>query len=181
MLFSAAFFLLCPWHNLFVLLTLLFINISMPCTLYLATKTTLGREGWTFGLLAMALLPGFFLGQLLVGNTLCQMLLEPLMATILLETVMLLLMHEYRWQVLAASTVFNICTNMPLNFAVMTLALTSPLQLILLEGTVVVVEFFGYWLVLRDRRCAFKYSLLCNVFSFLVGLLCQHCVGLLAH
>jgi hypothetical protein len=57
-LLSGICWLMCPWHDGFVLLTLLLINLSMPCTLYWATKAVPGREGWAFGLLAMALLFG---------------------------------------------------------------------------------------------------------------------------
>lgn len=173
MLLCAATFLMCPWHNAFVLLTLLLVNISMPCTLYWATKAVPGREGLTFGLLAMALLPGFFLGQLFKGNVTCHILLVPLMATILLESFLLLCMREYRWRVLAISVVFNIFTNVPLNAFVMTYHISSPPYIIGMECLVVAVEFAGYWLVLRNCRIAFKYSILCNSFSFLVGCIFQ--------
>ena len=174
MLLSATTFLMCPWHDVFVLTTLLLINISMPCTLYLATKAVPGREGWTFGLLAMALLPGFMLGHLAKDNATCQMLLEPLMATILLESLLLLCMREHRWQVLAASVMLNIFTNVPLNAFIMFFKVTSPFYLVGLECVVVVVEFIGYWLVLYDRCRAFKYSFLCNSFSALTGCLYQY-------
>lgn len=173
MLLSATVFLMCPWHDVFVLLTLFLINLSMPCTLYLATKAVPGREGWVFGLLAMALLPGYLLGNLTKGNATCQALLVPLMATILLESLLLLYMRERRWQVLAASVLLNIFTNVPLNAFIMAYGATSPLCLLGLECVVVAVEFVGYWLVLHNRSKAFVYSLLCNSFSFLVGFLCQ--------
>ena len=173
LLLSAAFFMMCPWHAAFVLLTLFLINLSMPCTLYLATKSVPGREGWAFGLLAMALLPGYLAGYLTKGDATCQALLVPLMATILLEGLLLLFMRERRWQVLAASVVLNIFTNVPLNAFIMAYGVTSPLCFVGLECVVVVVEFVGYWLVLHDRRKAFWYSLLCNSFSALVGFLFQ--------
>lgn len=173
MLFSATAFLMCPWHHVFVLLTLLLVNISMPCTLYWATKAVPGREGWAFGLLAMALLPGFMLGQVTKEDDFCQSLLVFLMATILLESLLLLCMHERRWQVLATSVVLNILTNVPLNAFIITCEVTFPLYLIGLECLVVVVEYIGYWLVLHEHRKAFKYSLLCNFFSVTVGSLYQ--------
>lgn len=171
MLLSATFFLMCPWHDGFVLATLLLINLSMPCTLYFATKAVPGREGWAFGLLAMALLPGFLLGYLSKGNATCQALLEPLMATILLESLLLLCLRERRWQVLAASVVLNILTNVPLNAFIMAYGITSPLGVMGLECVVVVLEFIGYWFVVHDRCRAFKYSFLCNSFSALSGFL----------
>ena len=173
MLLSCLTFLMCPWHDGFILMTLFLINLSMPCTLYWATKAVPGREGWTFGLLAMALLPGFLIGNLTKHDATCQDLLVPLMATIFLESLLLLYMRERRWQVLAVSVLLNILTNVPLNMFVMTYEVTYPLYLIGLECLVVAVEFIGYWLVLHNGRRAFKYSFWCNVFSAITGFLCQ--------
>ena len=173
MLLSATFFLMCPWHDCFVLITLLLINLSMPCTLYLATKAVPGREGWVFGLLAMAILPGFLLGYLSKDNAAYQAFLMPLMATILLESLLLLYMRERRWQVLSASVVLNIFTNVPLNAFIMAYNITSPFYIFGLECVVVVIEFIGSWFVLHDQRKAFKYSFLCNSFSALVGFFFQ--------
>lgn len=173
LLLSAAVFLICPWHDAFVLITLLLINISMPCTLYLATKAVPRREGLVFGLLAMVLLPGYLLGYLSKSNATCQALLVPLMATILLESILLLWMHERRWQVLSASVVLNIFTNVPLNAFIMAYEVTSPLYIVCLECVVVVAESIGYRLVIHNWHRAFKYSFLCNSFSFLVGCIFQ--------
>lgn len=174
MLLSAAVFLLCPLHSTFVLPTLFLINLSMPCTLYLATKAVPGREGWAFGLLAMALLPGFLIGILIKDNVICQALITPLMATILIESLLLFYLHEKRWQVLAVSVLLNIFTNLPFNAFVMAYEVTAPHFFVGLECLVVIVELFGYWLVLHDWRKAFKYSFLCNSFSALSGYLWQH-------
>lgn len=177
MLLSGTTFLICPWHDGFVLMTLFLINLSMPCTLYLATKAVPGREGWTFGLLAAALLPGFLLGYLTKYDVTCQELLVPLMATIILESLLLLCMRERRWQVLAISVLLNICTNVPLNVFVMAYNVISPLYLVGLECVVVAVELVGYWSVLHHRGKALKYSLLCNSFSALVGCFCQFVIS----
>ena len=142
MLLSGTTFLMCPWHDGFILTTLFLINLSMPCTLYWATKAVPGREGWAFGLLAMALLPGFLLGLLTKHDATCQALLEPLMATILLESVLLLCMREHRWQVLATSVVLNICTNVPLNAFVMAYSVTSPIYLVGLEWVQMIERVF---------------------------------------
>ena len=101
-------------------------------------------------------------------------LLVPLVATILLEGLLLLYMREYRWRVLATSVVLNVVNNVPLNAFVIAYMVTSPFCLFGLECIVVVVEFFGYWLVLHEPRRAFIYSFLCNSFSALVGLLFQY-------
>lgn len=170
MLLGGTTFLMCPWHDGFILATLFLINLSMPCTLYWASKTVPGREGWAFGLLAMALLPGFLLGNLTKQNAIYQALLVPLMGTILLESLLLFCIRERRWQVLAVSVLLNILTNVPLNLFVMAYEVASPLHLIGLECMVVAVEFIGYWLVLHDCRRALKYSVLCNFFSALVGI-----------
>ena len=179
MLLSAMAFLMCARHDVFILITLLLINISMPCTLFLATKAVPGREGWAFGLLAMAILPGYLLGYLSKDDTIYQMLLDPLMATIFLESLLLLCMREYRWQVLAVSVVLNIFTNVPLNAFIIAYTVTSPLYLVILECLVVVVEFMGYSFVLHDKHKAFKYSLLCNSFSAIVGCISQFLISLL--
>ena len=173
LLLSAAVFLMCPWHDTFVLITLLLINISMPCTLYLATKAVPRREGLVFGLLAMVLLPGYLLGYLSKNNVTCQALLVPLMATIFLESILLLWMHERRWQVLSASVVLNIFTNVPLNAFIMAYEVTSPLYIVCLECVVFAAESLGYRFVIQNWRRAFKYSFLCNSFSFLVRCLFQ--------
>ncbi len=173
MLLGAATFLMCPRHHAFVLSTLLLINISMPCTLYWATKAVPGREGWVFGLLAMSLLPGYMLGQLTKNDAISQALLVPLMATIVLESFLLLCLRERRWQVLAASVVLNILTNLPLNALILAYGVISPFQVLGMESVVVVVETIGYWLVLHNWRRAFKYSVLCNIFSAIAGCIFQ--------
>lgn len=169
MLIGATFFLMSPWHDIYVIGTLFLFNLTMPCTLYLAYKIVPRREGWAFGLLAMALLPGFLLGYLLKDNATYQALLSFLMATIILESFLLLCMRECRWQVLATSVVLNILTNVPLNAFMRSFGVYDPLNVIGLECLVVAVEFIGYWLVLHDRKRAFKYSLMCNLFSALIG------------
>lgn len=173
MLLGGTSFLMCPWHDEFVLATLFLINLSMPCTLYWAIKAVPEREGWGFGLLAMALLPGFLLGVLTKHDNTCQTLLVPLMATILLESFLLLCIQEHRWKILAISVLLNILTNVPLNAFVMAYKVTAPLYLVGLELLVIVVELIGYWFVLNNWRKAFKYSILCNSFSAIVGYICQ--------
>ena len=74
---------------------------------------------------------------------------------------------------MSASVVLNIFTNVPLNAFIMAYEVTSPLYIVCLECVVVVAESIGYWLVIHNWRRAFKYSFLCNSFSFLVGCLFQ--------
>ncbi|MDE7264216.1 MAG: hypothetical protein K2N64_06110 [Anaeroplasmataceae bacterium] len=64
MVFSTIF--LCLWNtNPYTLcLGIVFFNFSMPITLYYANCLSKGQEGFAFGLLAAALIPGYALGML---------------------------------------------------------------------------------------------------------------------
>ena len=87
-----------------------------------------------------------------------QTLIIVLLATILIELTVLWYLGERSRKVLAASVVINILTNPLLN-------------LFIGELLVVLVEGLWYcWFVRRPSQ-AFVYSLLCNAFSFLLGLL----------
>lgn len=164
--------MLCPLQSAFIPVTVFLINLSMPCTLYLANRAMPGREALAFGLLAAALLPGYYIGTSCVEHPLFPQMLTALLGTILIESLLLLYMRERRWQVLTASVVMNLLTNVPLNLVALTSHATLP-RIVGMECLVVLVEFLAYWAVLRDRRTAFTYSLICNVASYLAGLTCQ--------
>lgn len=161
-------------YSLFVLLMILFINISMPITLYLSNRCFPRREGFAFGMLAFILLPGFALGSYCVEDYLAYHLMFPLFETILIETLVLLLIKERRWSVLGISLLMNILTNVPLNLSIWLCEIPlTPIYIIVLEVAVVIVESVFYYLVLRNYHKALLYSLLCNATSYLVGLLVQ--------
>lgn len=165
-------FLLCPCHAALIPVTVFLVNISMPCTLYLANKVMPGREGLAFGLLAAALLPGYWLGGVCADNPSALYLLTPLLATILIEGIMLVYMREKAWRVLVACVVMNVLTNVPLNIIVSSSGVSWP-GVIGLESLVVIMEYFIYRGVRLDRRTALTYSVVCNATSFLAGLIFQ--------
>jgi hypothetical protein len=98
-----------------------------------------------------------------------QMLLVPLLATIVIEWGVLLFIGERRRNVLLASVVMNVLTNVPLNLYAVYVEFQGWSALIAGELLVVVVEALGYRMLLGDWRQAGIYSLLCNAISFLTG------------
>lgn len=98
------------------------------------------------------------------------LLLTALVATILIEYGVLLLLGERRRKVLLGSVVVNVLTNVPLNLY----AIHHDMDLagvILAEGLVVVAEALWYYAFTRSFGQSCVYSLLCNIVSFLTGLL----------
>lgn len=173
LLLTGACLLLSPQHLSFALALVLVINLTMPITLWLANQSLPGREGLSFGLLAAMLPLGVGLGATLTGYAIATPLLYVLVATMLIEVLVLLALREYRWQVLAMSVVMNILTNLPLNILVYNypqIHASLPMQ-IGLECGVVAIETMLYWMVLKDKRKAFSYAILCNATSYLLGML----------
>lgn len=107
--------LLCPFHIAVIPVTVFLANLSMPCTLHLAVSAMPGRTALAFGMLAAALLQGYWLGGMCMSLPAFWSLLNPLLATIIIESLMLLYMREKAWQVLTACVLMNILTNVPLN------------------------------------------------------------------
>lgn len=97
------------------------------------------------------------------------MLLVPLLATIVIEWGVLLFIGERRRNVLLASVVMNVLTNVPLNLYAVYVEFQGWSALIAGELLVVLVEALGYRMLLGDWRQAGIYSLLCNAISFLTG------------
>lgn len=174
LMLSGACLLLSGMHWTFAVLMVLSINITMPLTLHLANRSMPQRAGFAFGALAFMLIPGHALALYFAGSTAATHLLYTLVATIIIEALVLLALHERRWQVLAASVVMNVLTNLPLNLAVRFVPAlhhpSFPLQIVL-ECVVVVVESLLFYAVTRNRRTALLYALLCNATSYLCGLL----------
>ena len=100
------------------------------------------------------------------------LILLPLLLTIVLELIALLMMGERSRRVLLASVPINISTNLPLNLVAAHVDDITT-TVVVGEVVVVVVEALCYFWLLRDWRRAFVYSLLCNAFSFLAGLLLE--------
>lgn len=150
---------------------LFLVNCTMPVTLYLANVVMRGREGLAFGLLAAALIPGFLLSMnMSITSTSLSPLLMALVPTIAIEYGVLRLLRERRKGVLCSSVIVNILTNIPLNLYVLA-GNDSLIHIIIAEFIVICVEALWYYCYLRRWRQAVVYSVLCNLISFLVGLL----------
>jgi hypothetical protein len=155
-----------------VLIGVLVINFTMPMTLYLANKVLPGREGLAFGLLAAVLVPGYLLAHNGSLPFNIYFMVAALLLTISVELGMLRLMGEQRRKVFVGAVVINILTNVPLNLVLLTVG-SSIVGLLTGELLVVIVETVGYYILIRNWQRSFVYSLLCNVTSFLVGVLIQ--------
>lgn len=171
LMLSGVFLLLSGVHWAFVVPMVLSVNLTMPLTLHVANLSMPRRAGFAFGALAFVLIPGHALSLACGGHALTPLLLYPLVATIIIEALVLLAIREKRWQVLAASVAMNVLTNVPLNVAVLfvpAFRTSLPVHLAL-ECAVVAVEALLFSLVVGDRRKAVTYALLCNVTSYLCG------------
>ena len=153
---------------------LLFINGTMAVTLCWANKAMPGREGLSFGLLAAALMPGYILTM--AGTELFLMaplLLLTLVPTIIIELGVLWMLDEHRADVLGSSVIVNILTNIPLNLFLIHVTGPSWPAWVAGELLVILVETLWYRYFVGEWSRAFVYSALCNVISFLIGLLMQ--------
>lgn len=156
---------------------LLMVNATMAITLYLANRLLPGSEGLAFGLLAAALMPGYLLSQ--VGTdvgTMLPRLLWTLVPTVLIELAVLWLLLERRSRVLASSVLVNVLTNVPLNLLLLFYGVTAT-GVVAGELVVLLLEWLWYWRLTRRLGLSFLYSLLCNGFSFFLGLLAQVCMA----
>lgn len=151
------------------------INCTMPMTLYLANRLLPGREGLSFGLLAAVLIPGYLMAHNLHLSPDHNFMLSALLLTITIELGMLMLMGEKRRDVLIGSVAVNVLTNVPLNYFLLPYA-GNMAYLAVGELTVLFVEMLWYFYFVRQWQRAAIYSLLCNVTSFLVGVLIQYLI-----
>ena len=99
-----------------------------------------------------------------------QTLFIVLLATILIDLAVLQFLGERSRRVLGASVVINVLTNPLLNLYIAYVS-SSWDTIIMGELVVVLVEGLWYWIFVRRPSQAFAYSLFCNAFSFLLGLL----------
>lgn len=152
---------------------LLLVNGTMAITLYLANRVFPGKEGLAFGLLAAALMPGYLLymagGD--AANALPSLLLA-LLPTIGIEAGVLWLLREERADVLCASVMVNMLTNVTLNLYLLYIH-NSMGTIVTGELLVVLAEAGWYVYFTRSWRLSFAYSLLCNATSFFVGAFVQ--------
>ena len=102
------------------------------------------------------------------------MLTDPLILTILLEGLALLLMRERSplfylyWT--AVTTLTNLPVNLYLQFLFTGSILESWLAVAVLEALVFTVEFLLCLAYTKDKIKSAKYSAVCNLTSFLLGL-----------
>lgn len=153
-----------------VYLAVFLASLTMPLTLYLSNRYFSGNEGFSFGLLAAILFPGFFLAKALQGTYIADIISQTLIPTIVIEAIVLLLLRESRARVMIISFVGNVITNVPLNIFIRNYH-PSYCSVIGLEFLVVIIEALLYYLVLRKCSKSLTYSLACNTTSFVVGLL----------
>lgn len=148
----------------------LLINLTMAVTLHWCNRALRGREGLSFGLLAAALMPGYLLAQIPDASSHLPQLVMNLTLTVAIEVGILWLLREKRADVLWSAVTVNMLTNIPLN-----------LCLIYFEGgwgavaigevLVVLTEAVWYRFITSSWKQGAIYSVLCNVISFLCGLL----------
>ena len=99
-------------------------------------------------------------------------ILSALVPTILIELGVLWLLLERRRRVLLSSVAVNVLTNVPLNIYFIYRQVTWG-SLLIAELLVAIVEALWYLWFTRSLRQSLVYSLLCNGFSFLLGILFQ--------
>lgn len=98
------------------------------------------------------------------------LLLSALSLTIIIEWIVLRVMGENSRKILLYSMLMNAATNLPLNIFVARAALSTQLTAELL---IVFIEALLYFIVIKDIRKSFAYSTLCNVTSYLTGILIE--------
>lgn len=157
--------------DIILFIGLFLINCTMPVTLYLANVVMRGREGLAFGLLAAALIPGFLMSMdISITDAHLSPLFLALIPTIIIEYGVLRLLREKRKSMLLSSIIINILTNIPLNLYVMYVN-DSIIHIIIAEFIVIIIEIMWYYCYVRKWKQATVYSVLCNLISFLTGLL----------
>ena len=102
------------------------------------------------------------------------MLTDPLILTILLEGLALLLMRERSPLFYLYWTAVTTLTNLPVNLYLQFLFTGSILEywlaVVVLEALVFTVEFLLCLAYTKDKKKSAKYSAVCNLTSFLSGL-----------
>lgn len=98
--------------------------------------------------------------------------LLPLILTIAIELLVLLGLRERQSKILLASVAINIVTNLPLNIALSIIGYDW-IYILIGELLVLIIEALWYILFTKNIKQAAIYSLLCNVTSYLTGLLIQ--------
>lgn len=99
-------------------------------------------------------------------------IIKALVITIIVEMIVLLLIREHQYRIYLISIFINIFTNISLNIMIQFINPKYYYFIVFgLEVMIILIESFGYHLVYRNYKRALIVSLLCNLASFLVGLL----------
>lgn len=99
-------------------------------------------------------------------------LIKALILTIVLELLALLIQKEKKFFVYLVCIIMNIATNISMNFIIQGIPSSKYHIIVLgLEIIVVLIEFMIYLVLLKNKKIAFKRALICNLFSYIGGLL----------
>jgi len=97
---------------------------------------------------------------------------QALIATIIIELLMLLIQREKNYKIYLFSVLINVITNVSLNVGIQ---LVEPsyyyLAVTLSEAMIVLIEALSYFLICKDFKKSLRISLVCNLTSFLLGLI----------
>ncbi|MBR5335237.1 MAG: hypothetical protein IKV23_03080 [Bacteroidaceae bacterium] len=98
------------------------------------------------------------------------LLLSALLLTIAIEWIVLRVMGEKSRKILLYSMLINAATNLPLNIFAAQAALSTQLMA---EAIIIAIEAALYYTAIKEIRKSLVYSTLCNVTSFLTGVLIE--------
>jgi hypothetical protein len=97
---------------------------------------------------------------------------QALIITIVIELLMLFLQREKNYKIYLFSVLINVITNVSLNVGIQ---LVEPsyyyLVVTLSEAMIVLIEALAYFWICKDFKKSLRISLVCNLTSFLLGLI----------
>ena len=96
--------------------------------------------------------------------------IKPLIITLASELLCLLVMKQKSYKIYLLCFCMNIITNLSLNIVLQHVE-NYYLVLVLLEVAVVFIEAGGYYWIKRDVKKALFISVICNIISYLIGVL----------
>lgn len=92
--------------------------------------------------------------------------------TVILELLVILVFYRKNKLILLTSIFMNIITNITLNYLLGIISdqiIVYWILLIILEMIIIWIEAQGYYLILKEHKKAFSISIICNIFSFVLG------------
>lgn len=109
--------------------------------------------------------------MLAILNKLIPLLLKPLVITIISEELGLVVLRKKSYKHYLLCFVMNVFTNITMNILLQYLSNNYYLWLLVFEILVVVIEGLLYSILDKKIFVGIKTSLICNLISFIVGLL----------